>query len=53
MREYLHSPNTPSWCGAKLKKHGDFTFTLHSQNIWITRVNKCGIGLIYHSTQTF
>jgi len=25
---YLHSPNTPSWCGTQLKKHRDnFTFT--------------------------
>jgi hypothetical protein len=29
MELYLHSPNTPSWLGAQLKKHRDnFTFTL-------------------------
>jgi len=22
---YLHSPNTPSWCGAQLKHRDDFT----------------------------
>jgi hypothetical protein len=28
MELYLHSPNTPSWRGAQLKKHRDtFTFT--------------------------
>jgi hypothetical protein len=30
---YLHSPNTPSWCGVQLKKHSDnFTFPLHHSN---------------------
>jgi hypothetical protein len=24
---YLHSPNTPSWCGAQLKHRDNFTFT--------------------------
>jgi len=23
---YLHSPNTPSWCGAQLKHRNNFTF---------------------------
>jgi hypothetical protein len=23
---YLHSPNTPSWCGAQLKHRDNFTF---------------------------
>jgi hypothetical protein len=28
MELYLHSPNTPSWLGAQLKKYRDnFTFT--------------------------
>jgi hypothetical protein len=25
---YLHSPNTPSWSGARLKHRDNFTFTL-------------------------
>jgi hypothetical protein len=25
---YLHSPDTPSWCGAQLKHRDNFTFTL-------------------------
>jgi hypothetical protein len=25
---YLHSPNTPSWCGALLKHRDNFTFTI-------------------------
>jgi hypothetical protein len=27
MELYLHSSNTPSWCGAKLKHRDNFTFT--------------------------
>jgi hypothetical protein len=23
---YIHSPNTPSWCGAQLKHRDNFTF---------------------------
>jgi hypothetical protein len=30
---YLHSPNTPSWCGAQLKHMGDFTFTFSLSHI--------------------
>jgi hypothetical protein len=26
---YLHSRNTPSWGGAQLKKHSDFTITFY------------------------
>jgi hypothetical protein len=33
MELYFHSPNTPSWRGAQLKKEqGKFTFTLLAQN---------------------
>jgi hypothetical protein len=27
---YLHSPNTPSWLGARLKHRGNFTFTFYN-----------------------
>jgi hypothetical protein len=27
---YLHSPNTPPWCGAQLKHRDNFTFTFYS-----------------------
>jgi hypothetical protein len=29
---YLHFPNTPPWCGAKLKHRDNFTFTLFIKN---------------------
>jgi hypothetical protein len=32
---YLHSPNTPSWCGAQVKKHRDnFTFLPSTFRHW-------------------
>jgi hypothetical protein len=27
---YLHSPNTHSWCGVKLKYRGNFTFKVNA-----------------------
>jgi hypothetical protein len=29
MEQYLHSLNTPSWCGSKSKHKDNFTFTLY------------------------
>jgi hypothetical protein len=31
---YLHSPSTPSCCGAQLKHRDNFTFTFYSENYW-------------------
>jgi hypothetical protein len=30
---YLHSPNTPSWCGAQLKHRDNFTLLLPLDNV--------------------
>jgi hypothetical protein len=31
---YLHSPNTPSWCGAQVKHRDSFTFTFTGMIKW-------------------
>jgi hypothetical protein len=36
---YLHSPNTPSWCGAQLKHRDNFTFYDPNRSlIWVTEL---------------
>jgi hypothetical protein len=43
---YLHSPNTPSWCGgAQLKHRGNFTFTLFSD---VISVNSSEMCVVWH-----
>jgi hypothetical protein len=43
---YLHSPNTPSWCGAQLKKHRyKFTFNFF--------IGYCSLSFIMSTRRTF
>jgi hypothetical protein len=32
---YLQSPNTPSWCGGRLKHRENFTFTFTTAPLWL------------------
>jgi hypothetical protein len=56
VERYLHSPNTPSWLGAQLKKHRDnFTFTFIG-TIYIGLSVKVGVSLgfsKYHVMKTW
>jgi hypothetical protein len=46
---YLHSPNTPSWCGAQLKHRDNFIFTFTFNLSFHSAVGLC----IMHSTRNF
>jgi hypothetical protein len=46
---YLHSPNTPSCCGAQLKQRDSFTFTftatLHTEHAYLSNVMRHVAGM--------
>jgi len=45
VKQYLHSPNTPSWRGAHLKHRDNFTFTFYTNRylsfLWTTFWSSC------------
>jgi hypothetical protein len=53
---YLHSPNTPSWCGAQFKKKAQITFsnyTLHNVESGMKMITSDKYGIILNDSSVF
>jgi len=50
MELYLHSPNMPSWCGAKLKHRDKFTIT--NARFLSVKTMECDLNEVHRAQHT-